>query len=162
MKYFAKYLPVKGDKKTGDTVKHKITGDIGVITKVHDQGKYQDDEIEKVKLFLCTRDIQIGDKVEKTDSLSKYWDLETENDVKIAKEREFFKVIGEISERSIWIKEGDVFEEEEIYRDVLVKDMFDNEYYHYHPKGNEKIKLGTTDKFISEEIKIKGPCGHFH
>lgn len=63
-KYFTKYLPVEGEPKEGDIT--LLAGEIAPYNKIvpiglkaaNSQLKYQ-----KVKLFLCSRDIQVGDKV---------------------------------------------------------------------------------------------------
>lgn len=71
--YFAKYLPVEGEIKEGDKVFHK--GEI-LTAKSYDSWFTKWDFVEKsippveydkdckkVKLFLCSRDIQVGDKI---------------------------------------------------------------------------------------------------
>lgn len=103
--YFTKYLPVEGEIKEGD----KVFNTFGEIVVTSDGHKYIK-EWKLAKLFLCSRDIQIGDKVEISDSLSKYWDLESENDVRIAKDKGFYKVIGEVSPEATWITEGMEFD----------------------------------------------------
>jgi hypothetical protein len=63
-------------------------------------------------LFLCSRDIQVGDKTinsntgkeeEYTEYLKTYFKTATSNP--------HFKVIGEISPEAVWVKEGDEFDE---------------------------------------------------
>lgn len=114
--YFTKYLPVEGEIKEGSKVKHN--GNIVTALKKEGEGDtwktngfpIYGSNLGLVKLFLCSRDIQIGDKVEISDSLSKYWDLESENDVRIAKDKGFYKVIGEVSPEATWITEGMEFD----------------------------------------------------
>lgn len=146
MKYFAKLLPTGKEvrRKTGTTV----DGEVGKCLRENDEGY---DYYQEIKMFLCSRDIQIGDSAwhekhlelgvrEITNiwkDISKYpntvgWSLSG-----VLKEH-LFKVIGEISSEAIWVKEGDEFEENEIEKD---------DYY-----TSTKIWI----------YKIKGPCGHFH
>jgi hypothetical protein len=91
--YFAKYLPVEGEIKEGDIV-------IGMDGK-------------KVKLFLCSRNIQVGDKV--LDIRTNTWkEVNNSCGVELYKQKPNdiqFKVIGEISPNAKWVKEGDEFEE---------------------------------------------------
>lgn len=130
--YFAKYLPVEGEIKKGDIVQWgPFRGPVYAAG-----GK----DIKKLKLFLCSRNIQVGDKVE-------WIPFNTSSDVHSAivddgnlyhiNKLNPFKILGEISPDATWVKEGDEFEEDEI------------EYW--------PLKGGTVPAY-----KIKGPCGHFH
>ena len=147
--YFAKCLPVEGEIKEGDTYwnpRRKIyqkaeKGDdfdtLNTEYKTQGQKAYQ-----KVKLFLCSRDIQVGDRIYSERSKQYYrvdgdepdtyhtlnptggWKCDMEEKGKeissvgrlftsVAK-AESFKVIGEISPEAIWVKEGDEFNEEQV------------------------------------------------
>jgi len=118
MKYFARFLPVLGEIKEGDKAlnpSNKKVVKVNVACLKH----LVDDKWKKVKLFLCSRDIQIGDeyynsigyKVDHT------WDEEAIQDFKDFPDN-IFKVIGEISEDAIWVKEGDEFDEyKSLFRD---------------------------------------------
>lgn len=74
--YFSKFLPVDGEVKLGD---HFIdTGVMNLIGKrANKEGDYSG--YQKVKLFLCSRNIQIGDKVKTTVVLNsnKAWSNDT-------------------------------------------------------------------------------------
>lgn len=56
--YFAKYITIEGEikKRTGTTVSNEV----GKCLRENDDGF---DYYQKVKLFLCTGEIQVGDKV---------------------------------------------------------------------------------------------------
>lgn len=91
----------------------------------------------KNKMFLCSRDIQIGDKDIHTGIMQDYGEeivkevkfqhqLDFMHCVSEVNETELFKIIGEISPGAIWVKEGDEFDEREVeqrYRDE------DSRYY---------------------------------
>lgn len=88
-KYFTKYIPVEGEIKEGDMIRHPTTGNVSTHFDgdgVHWINNHTD--WKKVKLLLCSRDITLDDCV--------------------------IKVIGEISPDAIWVKEGDEFEEDEV------------------------------------------------
>ena len=149
MKYFTKYLPVEGEIKEGDRVIHPdgevrkcieiIKKDIkenDLIVMTENSGHYRD-KCKKVKLFLCSRDIKVGDKV-KVDVLDNgklndftFKNIDIDEGLPVwefegvglfnyfpgyDEELPPFKVIGEISPDAIWVKEGDEFDEEEIER----------------------------------------------
>jgi hypothetical protein len=62
----------------------------------------------RVKLFLCSRDIQVGDEVK---ILNESW----EGIYKAGMDTEYmFKVIGEVSPEAVWVKEGMEFEEDAV------------------------------------------------
>jgi len=184
MKYFVKYLPVEGKCKRGE-----IGWSINNATCLYDEG-LPEGYCKPVKLFLCTRDIQVGDKVYAEPDAVKLGEsfiihkLETLDGNYTIAEIEYFtkfpgntrewpadnlwKVIGSVSPDAIWVKEGDQFEEEQIKRDILTKE-YDSEsdeveYTHYHPKGTEVFKISKYEDFICEySIKIRCPsCGIFH
>jgi hypothetical protein len=117
--YFAKYLPVEGEIKEGDL----ITGGNCIFVVPYDSSQYKiRSSDKKVKLFLCSRDIQVGDKVtgengtvgkvsqtfgeDKVVSFNCDWEGDKPNNA--------FKVIGEISPNAKWVKEGDEFDEDQI------------------------------------------------
>jgi hypothetical protein len=112
MKYFAKYFPIEGEIKEGD---------IGVML-------LKNNIPTPHKLFLCSRDIHIGDEIWYYGLLGdlkqgKFYHLtkgyEGENIVDLTPEGEGtgfdlgsdgFKVIGEISPEATFVKEGEEFE----------------------------------------------------
>lgn len=150
MKYFAKYRPVKGDIKEGDF--YHVVGSneyfqsgLGENTSVK---KYPHDRwdklLQKVKLFLCSRDIEVGDMfiyVPPDGEGKELTQIATENTIEALKTITFpyWKVIGEISPEARWVKEGDEFNEDEV-----TEPMFND--------------VGSHKAYCF----IKGPCGHFH
>lgn len=128
-------------------------------------------DIQKVKLFLCSTDIQVGDKAQRyfKDKLcnpTEVLDIQ-EDKVKMdggsftsiwdAKDL-FFKVIGEISPEAKWVEEGDVFDENELGW-LLWDTRFPEDGDIFYEFSNEpEIK----DKYSFKVICIMGPCGHFH
>ena len=178
--YFAKYLPVEGEIKENDTfLEHGISyrllskrKDDWVICTRNLEKQFADvcKDPKKSKLFLCSRDIQVGDKViDSTDG--------KEYEVKEGLlSPEMVKVIGEISPDATWVKEGDEFDKEQLGMEI---------WYKYGDTGwaigkhggwmNKPEELIGTNIFAGDpphgEIKsidrifiyIKCPtCGNFH
>lgn len=155
--YFAKWISVEGEIKEEDYF--KTEGHEEVLKrgsgKQRIAGSY-DAKQYKVKLFLCSTDIQVSDKDVHIPYgvVSKIHD---EADLKVAKAfkglglQEAFKVIGEISPEASWVKEGDKLSEDDIRYWVAG-----------FPYGAylsiEVFKEITSTKYV----RIKGPCGHFH
>jgi hypothetical protein len=185
--YFAKYLPVEGEIKEGDLHLNKLTGTIEPASKnvaanwsnnfsYNDGTRFLRDDYKKVKLFLCSRDIQVGDKVkfQLVPNKTPWKELEVEevygffgiDKTAILKDGDFkihttpdnfcFKVIGEISPEATWVKEGDEFD--------------DTECEGYYGTGGNIIEEGKlrgkrisvifnwrldTDNEILERLKIK-------
>lgn len=140
-KYFAKYLPVEGEIKEGDWVINP--------NKPLQRAYIQSDpiylkEYRKAKLFLCSRDIQVGDLVFalNEEEAGNVVDLK---DLCYWQSKKSYKIIGEISPEATWVKEGDEFEGEGI---DFVSTISDKEY---------RNKTANNIYF-----KILGPCGHFH
>jgi hypothetical protein len=197
-KYFAKYLPVDRNIKVGDWIKyrdpsygheieflHKVksatfeghTGPADDDIIVSETGKkdilYRD--CTPVELFLCSRDIQVGDSIEcyipvgeppyytdkglvteykpEDDTITYVVDNDPNHQL-INVGRDFcYKVIGPISPQALWVKEGMEFDEDEIYR------------FGYLRGKEEKWSLDIIqwDGWVDAPfVKIKGPCGHFH
>lgn len=127
-KYFAKYLPIEGEITVGDQFlsawrkEHKFfwypTADY--ITDTHyiwgNQPYAKEDAVTKVKLFLCSRDIQVGDGIKLEPLVSEPdYPINTEEEAAHWRNvKEAFKVIGEISPKAVWVKQGDEFEEDEV------------------------------------------------
>ena len=174
--YFAKYLPVEGEIKEGD---YYITAtDYQKVRKCEDRSWGTFEMCKKVKLFLCSRDIQVGDNIWAWDSSGNDNNLvddfgivlsleyggvkvkpknRTQEYIRYSKE-EVVKVVGEISPDATWFKEGDEFNEEEVQRNHI---CYDNSFgsgdsYCFH--------CGCSTRCLSEDYNylIKGPCGHFH
>jgi len=168
--YFAKYLPVEGEIKEGDKIlwNGKITTAIDTVYS---------NLTKKVKLFLCSRSIQVGDEVYPTKYMFEAGSIvggfkEDSNtifyfkgkDPKILKNLHstgnWGKVIGEISKEAIWVKEGDEFDEEEI---EWICDSGDGQ--HISIWSLRQIAKNDEEKFEFPKggcYAIKGLCGHFH
>lgn len=192
--YFAKYLPIEGEIKVGEKYINLVFG----LTEPYKEGgehkgnystcedrvvetrtKYQNNDMafngskhsmkKKVKLFLCTRAIQVGDKIKFQagnewfedevinilESLPERYALKNPDLSWISKELAF-KVIGEISEGAIWVKEGMEFDEEDLSFYVSS---------HHSEQSYSMTLNGFFDCNWQGEkyIKVKCPtCGHFH
>lgn len=169
--YFAKWIAVEGEIKEGSIVKT-----MGEHMQPYKEGEMPSNKAayQLYKLFLCSRDIQVGDKIRATYPSTEGFDVEclrSDEDkshphwvVKGQDEKEYFyedfasfKVVGEISPNAGWVKEGDEFDEyeewwwnPEVRRPVMkrLKEEWDK-------------KIGIEGKLIVV-CKVKGPFGHFH
>lgn len=137
MKYFTKYLPVEGEIKEGDRFlsawrkEHKFFWypRADSITDTHyiwEGTPYlKSDVLSRVKLFLCSRDIQVGDDfTQKGIDISmptvrmtctmvdKEWVQDDEEHHYVP--ATVYKIIGEISPEVTWVTEGSKFEEGDI------------------------------------------------
>lgn len=121
MNYFVKFLPVEGEIKEGET---GISVNNTTYTHYNHLGK---DYGKPARLFLCSRDIQIGEKCyhEKHIALGPTTTKNEDNSSFV------FKVIGEISKDALWMK---VFYEER------KKDLPTIFVHSMNPVGTEKIK----------------------
>lgn len=145
--YFAKYLPIEGEIKEGDKVQLPKAGNFTIVDAIVSNGKigwntkaghvyfYADSKV--AKLFLCSRDIQVGDKVKSFNypeqlerevvnlrtskklvgakdhsEIYHLADIQYPNEVNTAAVSNFFKVIGEILTPGI--TENQQFTEKEI------------------------------------------------
>ena len=176
MKYFTKYLPVEGEieiKKKTPLVRPdgKFTFfNIDTPEKVKKfKESFEPKGYKPAKLFLCNRDIQIGDKITYMDkyqgtleasTIGKYQFTDQDGGIHylhLGDEIYGFKVIGEISPEATWVKEGDEFEEEDVkcYKHLILKD-------------GSTLCSHTEEEDMSPRCEyanvyqIKGPCGHFH
>ncbi len=152
MKYFAKLLPTEGEIKEHDlvftkfglgTVVHIYPGNKAIEVEYKDTTRTIDEGMKPAKLFLCSRDIHVGDE---------YWSEKQERFItrteqiqnlrdKKGVEDSGYKVIGEISPYAIWVREGDEFTDDDV--DIIYYDRYKN--------------FGDI-----EVIKIKCPkCGNF-
>ncbi len=161
MKYFTKYLPVEGEIKEKDFF--IFNGKVAQV--IHMKEKYIQisyngqsgvranfDDCKKVKLFLCSRNIQKGDEITYLNGLKRTIVTEEFADaISLAYERNSFggdghyKIIGEISRHAAWVKEGDEFEHKEVALTSLWQD-----WDSHTPLSGEAI------------VFVKGPCKHFH
>lgn len=176
--YFAKYLPVEGEIKEGVYYKSKKYPHLKAKVATANWSKQILDfyDVQKVKLFLCSRDIQVGDKVfiightlqEPLKIISiKNGMVSFDTTYYIILDQpvqDCFKVIGEISPDATWVKEGDTFDEGEITFIYINKHFPDeqaefdnsseflaNEYYH---RNRDKFKM---------IVKVKcSQCNTYH
>lgn len=153
--YFAKYLPVEGEIKEGSI----ILLDNGTPVIVGPAGIDLFTGHSIVKLFLCSRDIQVGDKIKDENDLTVEYELNNISYLNLYKEKELnyhFKVIGEISPDATWVKEGDEFQKDEIKLLYKSEDNYHLLPYDSHHKllidANLKVKKGQLI------VEIKGPC----
>lgn len=175
--YIAKYLPVEGEESGlpfGSTTYYgmpfKNTGQY-IGNFIEERDDY--DMYQTLKLFLCSRDIQIGDKVRfshKTGLPEKELIVRSiDKDTVILADGKYmihtnpdklvYKVMGEISLNATWVKEGDEFDEGEIAwkcdcgcgKPYTINDIRKN----LEPYTDE-VELPKGIYFIL------GPCGHFH
>lgn len=107
--YFTKYLPVEGNIFPKDKFIHTLYE--GVIHTNEDVTPLKEHpDYKKVKLFLCSRDIQVGDELTHIRT-----GLKTKKQLGKSLSGEWIKVIGEISPDALaYVKEGDEFDENEI------------------------------------------------
>ncbi len=121
MKNFTKNLPVEGEIKGGmkamyfgtDHLFKPIAKIVDVVDDVH--GSTLEDSLWKpVRLFLCSRDIQVGDKITldgiefvtyEEGEIDSSWQNHVDNG---------FKVIGEVSPEAVWVTEGMEFDDTQI------------------------------------------------
>ena len=170
-KYFAKYLPVEGEIKEGDhfdSVNGELPGSL------------------HTRLFLCSRDIQVGDMAKDLNQPLTDFYVDEKNLELIKKGNDDFyehmnlyKVIGEISSEATWVKEGDEFDKEETKPVFKPKDVPKSQWKEYsvvgknHISGQEKVVYPLSHTFgirtwdipvnpLTHIYQIKGPCGHFH
>lgn len=192
MNFITKYLPVEGEIISGKPYWSATTNSVRICTCIMpgDQvwfsgSVYQDNskDSKPVKLFLCSKDIQVGDKVQTDGINGDDWEVVAThadlapNKVSLfeALKRKSFKVIGEISTEAIWVKEGDEFTDESVQKLVLLEvycadweiqysniDKILNVNETYQPKGVHGKDTYIED-IIFETIQIKCPtCQLFH
>lgn len=132
-KYFAKYLPVEGKIKEGDLC---IGEDEGGL-RIHECKKISYCEkigCKKVKLFLCSRDIQVGDEYYNEQfEFTKYPNKSiADSSTEMVGENGSYKVIGEISPDAVWVKEGDKFDEDEVKESYIITNDKRSSSYNLH------------------------------
>lgn len=141
-KYLAKYLPVKEEIKKGDSYYFKDEPD-NILVRTGDRTV---SSMQKVKLFLCSRDIQVGDTFQSFSGM-----CELQWDGKFQLHPEDYKIIGEISPAATWVKEGDEFDG---YKEIFFHNV-EGEW-----KLNDGIRWSSYP--IERFISVKGPCGYYH
>ena len=179
MKYFIKYLPVKGEIKQGDKVQYKIGEIISYDVQLNT------DNLNKGKLFLCSKDIQVGDEVWNTAynegpvgiatelhdnpeddcviAEGIHWIVKSDGSVGDLSVNQLFKVIGEISPDALgYAKEGQEFDEDQIQKFIYDDSGdYDDPWLWYNPNLYDEGTWETTENKF-KKVKMKGPCGHFH
>lgn len=148
-RYFAKYIPAEGEIKDGES---GLTSSGHVFKAIHThlhltKGK------QKVKLFLCSYDVKIGDVVPEYGKIvnAKISSFIFE-DGKCQQKMVCYKVIGEISPRAIGVNQWDEFNDE----DIMIIEICSN-YNGKHLWKDCNCKMGFIDGVL-----IKGSDGHFH
>lgn len=143
-KYFTKYLPVEGEIEEKDHSPVMRNGKItflnlkGRMEALHSLIGYKEGNYKPAKLFLCSRDKEVGDTL--MDNEGKTFEY-TQSMAETCSTEDCIKVIGEVSPNALgYVREEQEFEEE------------DTKFSHY------RLKYITETKVY----KIKGPCGHFH
>ncbi len=162
--YFTKYLPVEGDIKIGDTffTRHFRLGEC--VSEEQSVGLKEKDA-KLAKLFLCSRDIQVGDKL--TGWSNKTYHIAIEEDIELFKNAgvtdDIFKVIGEISPDAIWVKEGDEFEEEDLQGILYRLNHPDESIYGSIDQLLLLHKTITHPERYTPRVEIKcSQCNTFH
>lgn len=166
-KYFTKYLPVEGEVQEGGKFLHTKTGLIETAIHVHGPHTHPH---KPVKLFLCSRDIQVGDKYFNTDyNLYRtalkfaatspdlvYFDESTVFDYR----EDCIKVVGEVSPDAVWVTEGMEFDETDLAlmnQANLPTPITDGVNLHSNPHVKDLLSSGTF------KIGIRCPtCKTFH
>lgn len=153
--YFAKYLPVEGEPDKEDMIFIE-KGMLFHSNVPFYQHQSSPDIYQKVKLFLCSRDIVRNDNVycSVEDYINRSPLLVQEHAIKALKHKEVFKVIGEISPEATWVKEGDEFDENYILGYIAE----DGSSYPLDIIGEQLVVSSESIDYY----QIKGPCGHFH
>lgn len=155
MKYFAKYFPVEGKIRQGD--KYLEDGLILIATEHKDYYNY--DFLKKVRLFLCSTDIQVGNNYHFDVGYASGERIADQDDIdQLHLENNPFKVIGPISPEATWVKEGDEFNEDQVKREVIRNNGIGRSEM---VVLNHKISP-TSKKVFGPMLFVKGPCSHFH
>lgn len=133
--HFAKWLPAEGRIREGDYFESYLLKGEYEKADTKDKAEYAKD-LQKVKLFLCSRDIQVGDSYYNTDyntyRVVKSFGTTSPNIVHFDDSSLFdyrkdcIKVIGEISPEAVWVKEGDEFDEEEVSNSLFIRQIIPN------------------------------------
>jgi hypothetical protein len=154
-KYFAKFLPIEGEIKEGDTfIENEPDGTQSIM--FYDP-KYDHSRHKPYKLFLCSRDIQVGDEMTSTLGPIKgkvEHELQREEAIK---GNHWYKLVGEISPEATWVVENQEFEENETQKVYQILDgLWTNiSEEHYETYKGKQLKRNF--------VKIKCPiCKTFH
>jgi len=159
--YFAKYLPVEENLEKGNSYIRKSSP-----WNIYHNFKYSlqildMQELQKVKLFLCSKDIKVGDRtnngiIEKIEGnfSEEIWCIK-DGIGKYHIKESTFKIIGEVSPEAVWVKEEMKFNDEDI---AWISDDGDEELY-FIDKDWDWKEFNTTNAMFA----IKCPtCKQFH
>lgn len=164
-KYFAKYLPVEGEIREGDTTLlygefQTFACDFRATVPLEDLKS-----LRKYKLFLCSRDIQVGDEIfspmgnaphKKWKVIDSVLNMNTTGQIAVdLLTDDMYKVIGEISPDATFVKEGDEFDGTQL--GFLMDGFIQKPWSELNTAAGFKMCQKGTWK-----IAVKGPCGHFH
>lgn len=181
--YFAKLIVVEGEIKEGDSLfittlkdykdntEHRAFIQEASTTLLENISNSKVMNPQKVKLFLCSRDIQVGDKVTYKShagnwfkgtvavTTNSYTAMEEDRDPDSTdgfymtyETKDVYKIIGEISPKATWVKEGHEFDDSEV---AIMMDEWVP--YNCIPEDTWR-ELGSP----AITIGIKGSCGYFH
>ena len=166
--FFAKYLPVPGEIKESDRAFWNVQTNRVFAPSLDEKNignwksllrKVRTAQHRPVKLFLCTRNIQVGDEVMDINSNQTFIvgnikgdEVYDKKDNWVRLKKNCIKVIGEISPEALsYVKDEDEFDKDEI------NIVGENSWGERHSLG--LYKKGDNPKVYCE---IKGPCGHYH
>lgn len=188
MKYFAKWIPVEGEIEKGDYFQIEKDS-VGMVTSIEGNKfsavgitgffatkKSSTNHVvnlrQKMVLFLCTRDIKVGEDFVHIERGEGVFTVADELDLQVMEGwknmKKVYKVIGLISSEAKWIREGDEFDEERIQitcNKTLTEWLWMMPPTNYSPCESAEIikkKYEEWTKTAEKVILIKGPCGHFH
>lgn len=168
-KYFTKWLPVEGEILPGDKFTHRLT-DSKIHTNTDLTPIKHHPYYKKVKLFLCSRDIIVGDEIylSETKEYHRFGGIKNNTIVccpgngidEEHRMQDLFKVIGEVSPDSLsFVEEGMEFDKNvqmNIYEiaDICVERNIPVEYLGkegfsisgFSKSGNVTLKLNSEGK----------------
>lgn len=159
--YFAKYIPVEGEIKDGDLyINPKMKNRI-ILPRAYGNDDSSYVGFQKVKLFLCSRDINWTEDLKESGKVHIHHDGSEPP----------FKVVGKVSPEATWVKEGDEFEEHHVRKYIELEIYYADASEQWQtglriiePEKEyiPRKEKGYDESITYETIQIKGPCGHFH
>ena len=174
MKKFAKYLTVEGEIEVPCIVLETLTNGKTELFQVDNLNDINLETQKLAKLFLCSRDIQVGDKVQKNpsnwlisdfdswgrgDGLAEVLEIIDDSTIDVRWEggrcyetpNEVLKVIGEISPKAVWVTEGMEFDEDEILQKSKTV-MIEERIWLYNEEDGSSTEL-ALEEFLELELK---------
>lgn len=162
--FFAKYLPIEGEIKKDDNALNPSNKKV-VRVNAACLKNLVTPEWKKVKLFLCSRDIQVGDDIQHTSGENGVCDeiigdaLHFSGDIEghYSSINQWFKVIGKISPDAVWVKEGMEFDKGELSKVLYYTDR--------EPENHVPIDVCPIEGYtLSKTVfRIKCPtCKTYH